>query len=98
MEWCSAEVAIVLDGEFGDRVAAVSDRGAVWIVGSATNQAAVEELQRGQTAYVITVFKYEPQLSGAERFAAILPTIDEHHGSRSCDPPYSKVVIYGARL
>ena len=98
MDWCSAEVAVILDGEFGDRLATVSSRGAVWVVGSATNQSMVEELRRGETPYGITTFKYEPRLSGAEAFAAILPTIDEHHGSRSCDPPYQRLVVYGAGL
>jgi hypothetical protein len=98
MEWCPPEVAVVVDGEFGDRVAPVSAAGAVWIAGSATNRAAVERLRRGPTPYVISVFNYEPGLSGAEAFADILSVVHEHHGFGSCNPPYRRLVVYGARL
>jgi hypothetical protein len=91
-------VAVILDGEFGDRVEVVSAAGAIWIAGSATNRAAVDRLRRGETPYMVSVFEYDPMISGAEAFADILPVVDEHHGRHSCNPPFSRLVVYGARL
>ena len=97
MDSCSSEVAIVVDGEFGDRVAIVCAGSAVWVAGR-NQRSVVEELRRREVPYVITVFNYEPALSSAETFASILPVVDEHHGSLSCDPPYHRLIVYGARL
>jgi len=98
VENCSPAVAVIVDGEFGDRVVPVSASGALWIAGSATNQAAVDRLRRHDTPYEISVFQYDPGLSGAEALAGILPVVDLHHGRYSCDPPFQRLVVYGARL
>ena len=34
---------------------------------------------------------------GTDAFADILPVIHEHHGPLSCDPPYQRLIVYGAR-
>jgi hypothetical protein len=70
-------------GSTGSRFRRSLDR---WI---RDNRGAVERLRRSETPYDVAVFNYEPELSGAETFA----NVDEHHGGRSCNPPYRRLVV-----
>ena len=97
MKRCSSTVAIVVDPEFGDRLDSVVNRQCAWIAESAANRVAVERLRRGKLAYVVTIFFFDPTASRAEVLARILPAVDEHHGTLSCNPPYKRVSVYGVQ-
>jgi hypothetical protein len=94
---CSPEVAIVVDPEFGERLDALATKQPVWVAGSATNRAAAERLWREPAPYVVTTFLYDATAPRAQVLAEILPVVDEHHGERSCDPPYRRLAVYGVR-
>ncbi len=97
MEHCSSEVAVVVDPEFGDRLSTLADQRCVWVAESATNRAAAERLLRGTAAYMVTTFRFNQTAPLPEVFAEILPVVDEHHGILSCNPPYQRIAVYGAR-
>jgi len=90
-------VLIIVDGEFGDQLSSVPLGSPIWIADSPTNLSITEELRRVGRGDTITTFRYDHRRSGSESFAAILPTVDLHHGSLSQDPPYRRLEVVGAR-
>jgi hypothetical protein len=95
MKSCSSQVAIIIDPEFGDRLASLADQQCVWVADSANDRTATERLWREKSAYAVTTFHCDPTASSVEILADILPIIDEHHGALSCTPPYRRLVVYG---
>ena len=88
-------VTVVLDGEFGDRVRELA--GPLWIADSATNVDAIRIARRDNPAFRPTTFRDDPSRPQSDVLATLLPTIDLHHGELSQDPPYDRLVVYGAR-
>jgi hypothetical protein len=91
----SSTVVLILDGEYGDRLEPQPDT-AIWLLGSATNVDALERLRRTAPGIDVTTFRDRPG-SVAKDFAALLPDIELHHGARSQEPPFARLVVYGAR-
>src|SRR4051812_35409060 len=88
-------VAIVMDGEFGDRVGELVARD-VWILDSATNLDAIERLRRDNREFQLTTFSQAVRPL-AETLAGLLGMVDLHHGRYSQDPPYEQLEVYGTR-
>ena len=74
-------IALVLDRDFGQRLAPLATRMCVWIVNTPENVSAARVV-RGE---------------GCLGTAYSLDTIDEHHNEISHMPPSSILEVYGAR-
>ena len=105
MSWRSVQtrspykVRVVVDSAFGEKLASLPAREPVWIVDSPTNTPVAHRLWRERAAEDhltgITTFKPGQNLSPAEEAAALLNTIETHHGEYSANPPYSVLEIIG---
>lgn len=97
----SYSVALVADPNFGSRLSALALRLHVWIVDSAPNRAALEEVWRNIVPeYSLergaTIFSGDTSGSPDQLAAGVLGDIDLHHGDSSHDPPLARLEIYGA--
>jgi hypothetical protein len=95
-------VAIVVDADFGDRLPMLASRLHVWLIDTPMNKAAASAVwQSGppmQSLEIgVTSFKAERSRSSDQIVAAMLETIDLHHGQYSHTPPWSFVEVYGAQ-
>jgi hypothetical protein len=97
-------VAIVVDPAFGARLDALAERLHVWVADTPTNRSAAERLWRlhpptGTSRDLergVTTFNVEPSHSPEQWCAAIVGTVDEHHGGFAHNPPVSELEVYGA--
>ena len=94
-------IGLVLDPDYGARLASLAERMHVWAVESPANRAAAEvvwpkyrsgRMDRGVTLFARTGEMDEPQWSG------LLGMIALHHGPDSEDPPYQVVEVFGYPL
>jgi hypothetical protein len=96
-------VAIVLDPHFAGKLIPLAARMHVWACDSPENRETAERIwaearnatpsnERGVTTFVPSGGTHE------EVLCEILPTVDEHHGRFSHDPPWSRIEVHGARL
>jgi hypothetical protein len=96
-------VLVVIDPEFGARLAQVPPGRPVWIARSAVNEPMIQAQwavrpDRGSTKG-ITAFAVDPTASPSEVFMAILDAVDLHHGPHSNpDAPYIHLESFGAKL
>lgn len=95
-------VALVTDPDFGSRLAAVSSRVHTWIVATAANSAAAEEIWAAQPqprSYSIkrgvTTFRAELDEDRVSLCERMLTALDEHHNNHSHYPGYTVLEIYG---
>lgn len=96
-------VAIVVDPAFGDQLDTLATRIHVWIADTVDNRLAAEgfwatHLPMATSQHLesgVTTFKVDSAQSPEEWCAAIVGTVDEHHGEFSHDPPVSEVEVYG---
>jgi hypothetical protein len=91
-------VFIVLTPDFGESLACLPERRPVWIVDSPANSAVARRLWSERIGFRhrggITVFtpgSDSPELN----LLNVLDTIEEHHGSRSVNPPCSGLDVVG---
>lgn len=93
------KVAIVVEPDFGDRLAELSRRLHVWVCDTPANRAAARSIWGDDPIYDlesgVTTFEFAPEASRPEVVAAILGDIDLHHGEFSHDPPWSVIEIIG---
>jgi len=94
-------VALVVDPEFGERLADLSRRIHVWVLGTPTNRRVAERVWREARGVHslesgITTFEESPDAAAEEIVRRQLPTIDLHHGAQSHSPPWSVLEVYGA--
>ena len=93
-------VRVVLDPNFGERLAALPPTDPVWIIDSAANtpvalQAWKVRPNRNDHLTGITTFKPVAEFDPEEEFLAQLAPIDLHHGNHSADPAYSLLEVIG---
>jgi hypothetical protein len=99
-----AAVAIVVDPDFGDRLAGLALRMPVWAARTPGNSAAIEQLFRRFRRFrreargLLTSFVVKPDASREDWCASVLGTVDEHHGPWSQDPPYRSIEVIGTPL
>lgn len=95
-------VWVIVDREFGEQLDELPHREPAWVVQSFKNSAAAARLQaeRVSSSHLdgITTFVDDPSARPEELLADILATIDLHHGEYSSKPPYSRILVHGARL
>lgn len=95
------KVVVVVDENYGERLAGVSSDVPVWIVDTPGNRPVVERIWRERRAesHLTGVTLFNSYGSTPEqRFLAEIDTIDLHHGEYSADPPYSILEVIGVRL
>lgn len=94
-------IAIVLDEGFGARLHELAARMPVWVVDAPANRTSIESewtrRRRDGVERELSVFRMIDGLSHSEHIAALLRTIDAHHGPSSQDPPFSALLVFGAR-
>ena len=90
-------VAIVLDPNYGERIIELARECHVWLVSSASNDAAVATLHQSDPAYSLGegVTTFSPAETPQASFVAILDLVEEHHGEYSHDPPVSVIDVIG---
>jgi hypothetical protein len=89
-------VALVLDRDFGEKLASLAKRGDVWVINTQANLEVARRLI-GE-GYDITTFRRRENFVPEESGAAMLDTIELHHGEYSRSPPYGRLEVYGAKL
>jgi hypothetical protein len=103
MRTAGSRVALVVDRNFGSRIAEISPDMHVWVVESPSNSLVVARLwastERGFGAGliepVITSFDAREDESPEDLCARIVPEIDQHHGEYQRYPAWSEIVVYG---
>lgn len=94
------KVIVVVDPDFGERLAALPPAVPVWIVDTPTNRSVAHRLWKERPAQThltgITTFSHKPGLTPEEHLIVELSTIHLHHGAYSADPPCAELEIYGA--
>jgi len=99
-------VGIVVDPEFGERVAALLGRMPVWIADTETNRAAAERVGKARmrsgenvddTVHrALTTFAVDLNATPESWCLDILDTVAGHHDRYSHSPGYSALEVYGA--
>jgi len=95
-------VYVVVDREFGERLATLERGVPVWIVDTPTNKPVAQRLWNalpdGNHLTGITIFNDIESTSPDELLLAELDTIDLHHGRYSTALPYTVIEVIGAPL
>jgi hypothetical protein len=95
-------VYIVVDRNFGERLASLPIGVPVWIVDTPANTAVAQRLwkerPRENLLTGITIFKVSTADSPEKILIGELATIHLHHGMYSRKPPYTRVLVMGAPL
>jgi hypothetical protein len=94
-------VRIVVDREFGERLAELRDDVPVWIVGSSDNTAVVQRLRaERQTQDHLTGITVFNDFAGtaADLLRSQLDNVDLHHGVYSANPPCTVLEVIGVEL
>lgn len=96
------KVYVVVEREFGEKLAKLPAGAPIWIVNTPTNRAVAERLwkERKQQGHLtgITTFNDLKASSEEDLLVSELDTIDLHHGSYSANPPYTVIEVLGAPL
>ena len=90
---------MVVDPNFGERLASLPAHEPVWIIDSHANTPVAHRLWKDRPAENhltgITTFKPGPKLTAEEELVCQLGTIELHHGEYSANPPYTVIEIIG---
>lgn len=96
------KVFVVVDREFGEKLAELERGVPVWIVDTPTNKPVAQRFwnERPDESHLtgITTFNDLNSLSPEDMFLGHLDTIELHHGSCSVDPPYTVIEVLGMPL
>lgn len=96
------KVCVIVDRDFGERLASLEKGVPVWIVDTPTNRPVAQRLwnecQGADHLTGVTTFHNIKSASPEELLLAELDTIDLHHGSYSATPPYTVLEVVGSSL
>jgi hypothetical protein len=96
------KVTLVLEPEYGEKLARLAAASHVWVVDTPANRGAASEYWAQNPNHKaesgITTFKVSEDVSRLETFLGILATVDLHHGAYSSNPPYSELEVIGVPL
>jgi hypothetical protein len=96
------KVCVVVDREFGERLAEIESGVPVWIVDTPVNKPVAQRLwkERPHESHLtcITTFDDWNPVSPEDLLIGELHMIDLHHGSYSTDTPYTILEVFGAPL
>jgi hypothetical protein len=95
-------VFVVVDREYGERLAELAQGGHVWIVDTPANRAVAQRIwsanpNRGHLDGV-TTFKSVEGSSSEDLVINELDTIDLHHGTYSANPPFTVLEVIGSAI
>ena len=100
----NAEVTVVFDPDFGDRLKSIWPGRTVWIVSSPANDPIIKAF-RAEHANEdvsldtgITSFVSNGLLSEDKRILVVLSDIDQHHDALATPYPYRMLEVIGAEL
>jgi hypothetical protein len=88
-------VRVIVDPEFGERLAALSQDSPIWIVQSAVNTPVVQRLWQEKVGE-LTSFVASKERDAESDLIQILGTVDLHHGEHSSDPAYTHIEVIGS--
>ena len=91
-------MALVVDPLYGERLRLLAAQMPVWIADTLVNRAVASLLWTEDAHVQITTFTVDPVASTAERCAAVLPSIVEHHGDHVQSPPLASIRVVGGEL
>ncbi|MCU1299859.1 MAG: hypothetical protein JWQ87_143 [Candidatus Sulfotelmatobacter sp.] len=95
-------VFVVLDRNYGERVAVLAQTGPVWIVDTPLNRAAAQKLWADDPNHDhldgVTTFKFAEDSSPEDILINELDTVDVHHGIYSANPPYTVIEAIGVSI
>jgi hypothetical protein len=95
-------VYVIVDRDFGDRLASLPIDVPVWIVDTPTNTAVAHRLWKERPREIhltgITTFNISTNDSPEENLLDELDMIDLHHGISSAEPEYRRIQIFGTPL
>lgn len=95
-------VFVVVDREYGERLAELAKTGPVWIVDSPANRNAAQQLWAADPnrshLHGVTTFKFAEGSPSEDILINELDTIDLHHGSYSAHPPYTVLEVIGSSI
>jgi hypothetical protein len=96
------KVCIVVERDFGERLAELEPGVPVWIVDTPSNATVARRLRTegNQESHLsgITTFNDSHSSSPEDLLVSELDTIDLHHGSYSANPPYTVLEVLGVQL
>ena len=96
------KVIVVVDREFGERLAWLEKGVPIWVVDTAANKLVARrlwnDLPNGEVLKGITTFCASETDSPERVFLGILYMVDLHHGPYSADPPYTVIEGIGTSL
>lgn len=106
MSQIQTKVGLVVDRNFGQRVAALARSFHVWIIESPGNTPFIKAFWNGEPqspdgdplASGITSFTADDKESPEDACARIAGDVDEHHGEFAQDPPWSELEVFGVKL
>jgi len=92
-------VRVVVDPNFGERLAELPAHEPVWVIDSQANTPVAHRLWKERPAENhltgITTFKPGSKFRAEEELLGQLDTIDLHHGEYSASPPYTVIEVMG---
>ena len=96
------KVYLVVDREFGEKLAELERSVPVWIVDTPANKPVAQRVwnERPNEGHLtgVTTFNDLNTLSPEEMLLGHLDTIELHHGVYSADPPYTVLEVVGTEL
>jgi hypothetical protein len=102
MDTVPYKVYVVVEREFGEKLAELERGVPVWIVDTPTNRPVAQrfwnERPGADNLTGITTFNDQNFASPAEMMLGQLHTIELHHGFDSANPPYTVIEVIGAQL
>jgi hypothetical protein len=95
-------VFIVVDRDYGQRLAELTQIGPVWIVETPTNRTVAQQIWAADPNRShlegVTTFKVPDGSSSEDILINELDTIDLHHGTYSANPPYTVLEVIGTMI
>ncbi|HTG27994.1 MAG TPA: hypothetical protein VK818_07195 [Methylomirabilota bacterium] len=96
------KVYVVVDREFGEKLAKLERGVPVWIIDTSANKLVAQRFWNARSdenhLTGITTFSDLNSLSPEEMLLGHLDTIELHHGSLSANPPYTVIEVFGMQL
>lgn len=90
-------VYLIVDPDYGERLADLPPGEPVWIADTAFNKPAIQRVW-SQKREGITSFEVVPNTTPEDWLIAILDQVELHHGEYSQIPPYSALQVIGTGL
>lgn len=96
------KVYLVVDREFGEKLAELEQNIPVWIVDTPSNKPVAQRLWKNysDTNHLtgVTTFVDTASLTPDELVRSHLNSLDLHHGPYSANPPWTVIEVIGAQL